>query len=181
MQPCYSNKSELRAFYCSVVMSHLSLLWFFWSVVSSLPTFSRLFFCLECFTTLQLTLQPCMHPLIFSYSTLLFSTLLSIPSLYQVINALTDEKQTHVPYRDSKLTRILQDSLGGNSKTVLIIALSPSRYNTLKFTRIGQKSIINCYWYAPLTLLNLLNMTKHSICFAWFRCKVYQRLYLTIP
>lgn len=38
----------------------------------------------------------------------------------QVIFALTDEKQTHVPYRDSKLTRILQDSLGGNSKTVHI-------------------------------------------------------------
>ena len=49
-------------------------------------------------------------------------------SLYlKVIFALTDEKQTHVPYRDSKLTRILQDSLGGNSKTVLIVALSPSR------------------------------------------------------
>ena len=45
----------------------------------------------------------------------------------QVIFALTDDKQTHVPYRDSKLTRILQDSLGGNSKTVLIVALSPSR------------------------------------------------------
>jgi hypothetical protein len=50
----------------------------------------------------------------------------------QVIFALTDEKQTHVPYRDSKLTRILQDSLGGNSKTVLIVALSPSSYNAME-------------------------------------------------
>ena len=67
---------------------------------------------------------------------LLSTPLLSSPSLPQVINALTDDKQTHVPYRDSKLTRILQDSLGGNSKTVLIIALSPSRYSSLKITEI---------------------------------------------
>ena len=35
----------------------------------------------------------------------------------------------HVPYRDSKLTRLLQDSLGGNTKTVMIAALSPADYN----------------------------------------------------
>lgn len=53
----------------------------------------------------------------------------SLSALGMVINALTDEKSTHVPYRDSKLTRLLQDSLGGNSKTVLIIAISPSSFN----------------------------------------------------
>lgn len=53
----------------------------------------------------------------------------SLSALGQVINALTDEKSSHIPYRDSKLTRILQDSLGGNSKTVLIIACSPSQFN----------------------------------------------------
>jgi hypothetical protein len=48
-------------------------------------------------------------------------------------------KEAHVPYRDSKLTRLLQDSLGGNAKTVLIATISPSRANadesisTLKF------------------------------------------------
>ena len=36
---------------------------------------------------------------------------------------------THVPYRDSKLTRLLQDSLGGNTKTVMVAALSPADYN----------------------------------------------------
>ncbi len=46
-----------------------------------------------------------------------------------VINALTDPKVAHIPYRDSKLTRLLQESLGGNSKTNLIINISPSVLN----------------------------------------------------
>ena len=40
-----------------------------------------------------------------------------------------DGKSTHIPYRDSKLTRLLQDSLGGNTKTVMIAAVSPADYN----------------------------------------------------
>lgn len=72
----------------------------------------------------------------------------SLSALGQVINALTDEKAGHVPYRDSKLTRVLQDSLGGNSKTVLIIAVSPSSFNapeTVSTMRFGMraKSITN--------------------------------------
>ena len=39
------------------------------------------------------------------------------------------KKPEHIPYRDSKLTRILQDSLGGNAKTSLIVTISPSNYN----------------------------------------------------
>ena len=35
----------------------------------------------------------------------------------------------HIPYRDSKLTRLLQDSLGGNTKTVMIANLGPADYN----------------------------------------------------
>ena len=46
-----------------------------------------------------------------------------------VISCLVDGKSTHVPYRDSKLTRLLQDSLGGNTKTVMIAACSPADYN----------------------------------------------------
>jgi kinesin family protein 5 len=53
----------------------------------------------------------------------------SLSALGNVINALTDGKSSHVPYRDSKLTRILQEALGGNSRTALIIACSPSTYN----------------------------------------------------
>lgn len=45
----------------------------------------------------------------------------SLSALGMVINALTDGKSTHIPYRDSKLTRILQESLGGNSRTTLIV------------------------------------------------------------
>jgi kinesin family protein 5 len=54
----------------------------------------------------------------------------SLSTLGLVIFSLTDGKSAHIPYRDSKLTRILQNSLGGNSKTCLIITCSPSVYNT---------------------------------------------------
>lgn len=46
-----------------------------------------------------------------------------------MISALVDGKTHHIPYRDSKLTRLLQDSLGGNTKTIMIAAVSPANYN----------------------------------------------------
>ena len=55
---------------------------------------------------------------------------LSLSTLCHVISSLTDPKCTYIPYRDSKLTRILQDSLGGNTKTVMIANLGPADYNT---------------------------------------------------
>ncbi|XP_078664559.1 kinesin-like protein KIF21A isoform X3 [Branchiostoma floridae x Branchiostoma belcheri] len=62
-------------------------------------------------------------------------------ALGNVISALGDPKKkgSHVPYRDSKLTRLLQDSLGGNSRTLMIACVSPSdrdfmeTLNTLKY------------------------------------------------
>jgi Kinesin motor domain len=54
---------------------------------------------------------------------------LSLSALGNVISALVDGKSTHVPYRDSKLTRLLQDSLGGNTKTVMIANCGPADYN----------------------------------------------------
>lgn len=67
----------------------------------------------------------------------------SLSALGMVINSLTDGKSTHVPYRDSKLTRILQESLGGNSRTTLIINCSPSSYNdaeTVSTLRFGMRA-----------------------------------------
>jgi hypothetical protein len=58
---------------------------------------------------------------------------LSLSALGNVIEALVKvgggAKNLHIPYRDSKLTRLLQDSLGGNTKTVMIAAISPADYN----------------------------------------------------
>ncbi|XP_042338219.1 kinesin heavy chain-like, partial [Plectropomus leopardus] len=53
----------------------------------------------------------------------------SLSALGNVIAALSEGKKSHVPYRDSKMTRILQDSLGGNCRTTIIICCSPSVYN----------------------------------------------------
>ncbi|XP_060634390.2 kinesin-like protein KIF21A isoform X9 [Anolis sagrei] len=76
-------------------------------------------------------------------------------ALGNVISALGDKskKVTHVPYRDSKLTRLLQDSLGGNSQTVMIACVSPSdrdfmeTLNTLKYANrarnIKNKVMVN--------------------------------------
>ena len=75
--------------------------------------------------------------------------------LGNVISALTDGKggNTHIPYRDSKLTRILQDSLGGNSRTTMIACVSPADCNhdeslsTIKYAsrarNIKNKPIVN--------------------------------------
>ncbi|VDD83638.1 unnamed protein product [Mesocestoides corti] len=65
-------------------------------------------------------------------------------ALGNVINALS-ENQKHVPYRDSKLTRLLCDSLGGNSRTVLIACISPAEVdmaesiNTLQYATRAKK------------------------------------------
>uniref|UniRef100_A0A915HMF8 Kinesin motor domain-containing protein n=1 Tax=Romanomermis culicivorax TaxID=13658 RepID=A0A915HMF8_ROMCU len=76
-------------------------------------------------------------------------------ALGNVISALGDasKKSLHVPYRDSKLTRLLQDSLGGNSRTLMIACISPSdidfveTLNTLKYANrarnIKNKVVVN--------------------------------------
>ena len=53
----------------------------------------------------------------------------SLSALGNVIAALADGNKSHIPYRDSKLTRILQESLGGNAKTTIVICCSPASFN----------------------------------------------------
>merc|ERR1719271_292209 len=54
---------------------------------------------------------------------------LSLSALGNVISALVDGRSSFIPYRDSKLTRLLQDSLGGNTKTVMVANVGPADYN----------------------------------------------------
>ena len=101
---------------------------------------------------------------------------LSLSALGNVINALTEPKkngkEVHVPYRDSKLTRILQESLGGNALTCLVVTLSMSSYNdretlsTCRFgaraKRIQNKPVANTAKSAK-ELLKLLNQAEENI------------------
>ncbi|KAH6941042.1 hypothetical protein HPB50_012723 [Hyalomma asiaticum] len=54
---------------------------------------------------------------------------LSLSALGNVISALVDGRSKHIPYRDSKLTRLLQDSLGGNTRTLMLACISPADVN----------------------------------------------------
>ena len=74
-------------------------------------------------------------------------------TLGQIVLALSEGKTGHIPYRDSKLTRILQPSLSGNAQMVLLCCISPQishieeSHNTFKFAirakKIKQKAEIN--------------------------------------
>ena len=78
---------------------------------------------------------------------------LSLLCLGNVISSLSNPNSSYISYRDSKLTRLLKESLGGNAKTSLIVTVSPSTYNTeetmsslyfaLKAMKIQNKPIIN--------------------------------------
>ncbi|XP_053365916.1 kinesin family member 3Cb isoform X2 [Clarias gariepinus] len=70
---------------------------------------------------------------------------LSLSALGNVISALVDGKNSHIPYRDSKLTRLLQDSLGGNSKTVIVATIGPT----------------SCHYEETLATLRFANRAKN--------------------
>ena len=99
-------------------------------------------------------------------------------ALSNVICALTDTKRRghHVPYRESKLTRLLKDSLGGNSRTVMITCLSPAlcnldeNINSLKYAsrvRISQWEIKLICWIGESLFLRLKCDNA-----AWFETKL---------
>lgn len=95
----------------------------------------------------------------------------SLSCLGNVIYALTEKGRDHIPYRDSKLTYLLQDSLGGNSKTILIATVSncfSDTINTLKFAKrakaIKNAPKINKY-ESTASLLQTIETLKQRILF----------------
>ncbi|XP_063395660.1 kinesin-like protein KIF21A [Cydia fagiglandana] len=91
-------------------------------------------------------------------------------ALGNVISALGDRtrKVMHVPYRDSKLTRLLQDSLGGNSNTVMIACVSPSdrdfmeTLNTLKYANRARNIKNRCVVNQDLTS-RTISQLRHEV------------------
>jgi kinesin family protein 5 len=70
--------------------------------------------------------------------------------IHALAEASTKGQKIHVPFRESQLTRILQESLGGNTKTALIITCSPAVYNaeeTLSTLRFGARYILDHYYH----------------------------------
>jgi len=68
----------------------------------------------------------------------------SLSALGNCIHALTDSNTKHIPYRDSKLTRLLQDSLGGNAKTSMVVNIGPSKKHldeTLSSLKFGKRAM----------------------------------------
>lgn len=69
----------------------------------------------------------------------------SLSTLGNVVSALSEKGRVHIPYRDSKLTRLLQDSLGGNTRTTIIACVNPAAgqtnetLNTLQFADRAKK------------------------------------------
>ena len=69
---------------------------------------------------------------------------MSLTGLANVMKALVDDKSSHIPYRDSKLTRLLQDALGGNAHTVMLANVAPTVDNlgatlrTLRHARMAK-------------------------------------------
>lgn len=83
----------------------------------------------------------------------------SLSALGNVISALADGNKSHIPYRDSKLTRILQESLGGNARTTIVICCSPASFNeseTKSTLDFGKRLVPNSNSnYTCIALINI--------------------------
>ena len=103
----------------------------------------------------------------------------SLLTLGNCINALCESNlkgvKKYIPYRDSKLTRLLKDSLGGNSRTVMIANVSPAintfddTYNTLKYANrakniktVVQRNVVNAQYHIS-NYVNIINSLKKEI------------------
>ena len=78
----------------------------------------------------------------------------SLSALGNVLNALTDKKAGLVPYRDSKLTLMLQDALGGNSKTMMITCINPKQ-DSLSHSMVALQYATRAKAVTNLTSVNL--------------------------
>ena len=114
----------------------------------------------------------------------------SLLTLGNCINALCDasmkgNKKPYIPYRDSKLTRLLKDSLGGNARTVMIANVSPSintfddTYNTLKYANRAKniktfvtRNVLNAQYHIS-NYVNIINNLKEEV--AQLRQKLQMR------
>ncbi|MES1912761.1 MAG: hypothetical protein MHM6MM_004986 [Cercozoa sp. M6MM] len=91
----------------------------------------------------------------------------SLSALGNVINALVEQK-AHVPYRDSKLTRLLTHALGGNSLTTLIVTASTSSWNleeslsTLRFGQRAQRVQNRAHVNAELSIAEYKRLLKRA-------------------
>lgn len=99
-------------------------------------------------------------------------------TLGNVISALGDDTKrgkVHVPYRDSKLTRMLQDSLGGNSQTLMICCVSPAESNmheTLSALRVRYRG--------PSPLRRYFKKRIDSTCTLFLKDRIESIILLTI-
>ncbi|NXP49258.1 KI18A protein, partial [Heliornis fulica] len=119
----------------------------------------------------------------------------SLLALGNVINALADQKRKkqHIPYRNSKLTRLLKDSLGGNCCTIMIAAVSPSSmfyddtYNTLKYANRAKniKSSLKSNVFSLDSHISqyvkICNEQKKEILLLKEKLKVYEEKQASIP
>jgi kinesin family protein 11 len=90
---------------------------------------------------------------------------LSLTTLGKVINMLADDASGYIPYRESKLTRVLQDSLSGLGQTFLIATVSPTSpyteasYNTVEFAKRTSK--IKTVLHDELDFVEGVNVVQH--------------------
>lgn len=103
-------------------------------------------------------------------------------ALGNVISALRDDRKraAHVPYRESKLTRMLQDSLGGNSQTAMIACISAAddcieeSLNTLKYAHrarnIRNKPVVNRQRNNSLQVGHQDGQRQHAVLVLYVQC-----------